>query len=211
MPVGREGESLWTSRWEITLRAVEYTTRMDKDLEKTLWEELKILQSIIDKFDDFSFRINNWFLTIYVAITGYAVVNKEPTLILLNFIVIVLFYYYEITYRTKHGEFLDRSREVQELIREGEDVGKENKSPYLDRYFSRNLKDIPILTRAYRIQKRFGIDQTEARKNICEFKTIFKESARLLFKLRISFPYVAACIINISVLILVFVSKIPIN
>ena len=180
---------------------------MDKDLEKALWEELRILQGIIDKFDDFSFRIRNWFLTIYVAITGYAVVNKEPTLILLNFILIVLFYYYEITYRTKHGEFLDRSREVQELIRKGEDVEKENKPPYLDKYFSRNLKDIPILTRAYRIEKRFGINQTKARENICEFKTIFKESAKLLFQLRVSFPYLATCIINIGVLVLVYVSK----
>jgi hypothetical protein len=182
---------------------------MDKDLEKTLWEELRILQGIIDRLDDFSFRVRNWFLTIYVAITGYAVVNKEPTLILLNFILIVLFYYYEITYRTRHNEFLDRSREVQELIREGEDISKESKPPYLDKYFSSNLKSIPILPLAYRIQKRFGINQTEARENICEFKTLFKESGKLLFQLRISFPYVATWIINIGVLVLVYVSKIP--
>ena len=107
---------------------------MDNEIKKNLWNELSLLQAAIDKFDDFSFRIKNWFLTIFVAIIGYAVVNGEPTLICFNFGVIGIFYFYEITYRISHGHFLKRSREVQCLLREEGVVNAESKPPNLDKY-----------------------------------------------------------------------------
>ena len=67
---------------------------MDKDIETALWNELKILQAIIDKFDGFAFQIKNWFLTVFAAISGYAVVNNDTALLWLNFGIIFIFYHY---------------------------------------------------------------------------------------------------------------------
>jgi hypothetical protein len=50
---------------------------MDEKIEKNLWNELKLLQPIIDKFDDFTFRIKNWFITIFVGVTGYSIIEEK--------------------------------------------------------------------------------------------------------------------------------------
>jgi hypothetical protein len=112
---------------------------MEKDIERALWEELKILQTIIDKFDGFSFQIKNWFLAIFAAITGYAVVNNDTILLWINFLIIITCYIYEIIYRIKHMNFLERSREIQKWLRENNDVKNDIETPYLEKYSDEDI------------------------------------------------------------------------
>jgi hypothetical protein len=177
---------------------------MDKDIKKALWDELKILQTIIDKFDRFSFQIKNWFFTIFVAITGYAVVNDAMFLIWLSFGIIVIFYSYEITYRVSQGDFLKRSREIQEWLRENKKITKDNKPPNLDKYLFLNLKKVSNANRLYRLQIKIGIERKRAQKNVHDCLRFFKESFRFLFQFRVSMPYIAAVVINIIALILLY-------
>lgn len=90
-----------------------------------LWEELKLLQATVNKFDDFSYRIKNWFITIVIAITGYAISKPDRKLLYLNFVIALIFYFYEITYRIVQGDFLTRLREVQCLLRGELDLNDE--------------------------------------------------------------------------------------
>ncbi len=177
---------------------------MDKDIEKALWDELKILQAIIDKFDGFSFQIKNWFLTIFAAITGYAVVKTDTTLLWLNFGIIIIFYIYEITYRISHGDFLRRSREIQQWLRENKDVTNDIKAPNLDKYLLPDLKKLSDTNWLYRLQRKFGIDEIRSKGNVREWQTILKGSFGFLFQSRVSLPYTAALIINIIALVLVY-------
>jgi hypothetical protein len=178
---------------------------MDKDIEKDLWEELKILQPIIDKFDAFSFKIKNLFLTIFAAITGYAVVNNDTILLWLNFGIIITFYIYEMAYRTKHIDFLERSREIQEWLREKKDVKNDIETPYLDKYLDKNI--FLNLTKIYdknllfRIQKNIHIEEIRSKRNVLEWEMVLNEAKCSLFQSRVSFPYIAAVVINVIALI----------
>jgi hypothetical protein len=165
-----------------------------------LWNELKILQSIIDKFDDFSFRVKNWFIPVFVAVTGYAIVHSKPALIVFNFGVIFIFYIYEISYRLIHGDFLKRFREVQSILCQDLGVEIKDKTPNIDKYLL-EIEDIPKGLKMLSLQKRWGIEEDEAKRNISEYRLIFKGLLKYLFQLRISFIYVAAFLANLIVLI----------
>jgi hypothetical protein len=178
---------------------------MDKDTENALWEELKILQQIIDKFDTFSFQITICFLTIFVAVTSYAFVNNDTILPWINFAIIVLFYIYEIAYRIKHVDFLERSREIQEWLRE-KDVKDDIKTPYLDKFLDQNiflnLTKIFDKNLLYIIQKNIHMEEIRSKRNVLEWKMLLNEAKCSLFQSRVSFPYIAAVLINVIVLII---------
>ena len=178
---------------------------MDKDIENALWEELKILQQIIDKFDTFSIQIKTWFLIIFSAFICFAVLNNDTILLWLNFTIIILFYIYEIAYRIKHVDFLERSREIQEWLRE-KDVKDEIKTPYLDKFLDQNiflnLTKIFDKNLLYIIQKNSHMEEIRAKRNVLEWKMLLNEARYSLFQSRISFPYLAAVIINLIALIL---------
>jgi hypothetical protein len=165
-----------------------------------LWPELKILQSIIDKFDDFSFRVKNWFIPVFVAVTGYAIVNSKPALLVFNFGVIFIFYVYEISYRIIHGNFLKRFREVQSILSQDSGVEINDKAPNIDKYLL-EIEDMPDRSKMLSLQKRFGIEEDEAKRNIRECRLIYEGLLKYLFQLRISFIYIAAFLANLIVLI----------
>ena len=178
---------------------------MDEDQTRDdLWNELEILQSIIDKFDDFSFRIKNWFIAVFVAVTGYAILHSKPALLVFNFGVIFIFYIYEISYRITHGEFLKRFREVQSILRQ--DVDIKDKTPNVDKYLL-EMEDIPERFKMLSLQKRYGIEENEAKRNIRECLLIYKGLLKYLFQLRISFIYIAAFLSNLIVLIYFLAKK----
>lgn len=62
---------------------------MEKTFETTLLDELKLLQGIVDKIDNFTFQIKNWFLAIFSALIAYGVVNKEPYLVLVSIPIVI--------------------------------------------------------------------------------------------------------------------------
>ena len=50
---------------------------MDNAKRAELWDELRLLQPIIDKFDGFAFKIKSWFITTIVAIAGIAIAKIQ--------------------------------------------------------------------------------------------------------------------------------------
>jgi hypothetical protein len=176
-------------------------TNMKPETEKNLWEELKLLQGIVNKFDDFSFRIKNWFFTVFAAITGYAVVQQKPSLVLLSFGVIAMFYLFELTYRATHSDFLSRLREVQELLRHGGEPNQECMPPFMDKFVLLD-SETDVGGVLYTLQKRVGVPEARARRNLREWRKIFGEAMRVLFQLRVSLPYLAAAGVGLLALLL---------
>ena len=173
---------------------------MQPDIENNLWEELKLLQVVIDKFDDISFRIKNWFFTILSAITGYAIINESIPLLVFNFGVIILFYFYEATYRISQRDFLARNREIQSLLRKGKDPSPEEKGPYLDKYLFDGLDDIKE-GKLYKIQKFCNVPSGKAKRNHKELNDLFITSGRLLFQVRVSLPYLIVIFLNSATIV----------
>lgn len=179
---------------------------MASDVRNDLWKELDLLQPIVDKFDDFSFRIKNWFLTMFAAVIGYAVVNAKQELLWVNFLLIAIFYLYEVTYRISHRYFLKRCREIQKLLRQGSDVPDGSKPPNLDKYLMPNDENITITTNwFFTLQKKMGVDEERAYRNVYEWKTWPKESLLFVFRFRVSLPYFAAILGNLIVLVFLLI------
>ncbi len=173
---------------------------MKPETEKNIWEELKLLQGIVNKFDDFSFRIKNWFFTVFAAITGYAVVQQKPSLVLLSFGVITIFYFFELTYRITHADFLSRLREIQELLRLGEEPARDSMPPFTDKFVLESGDEIDSVW--YTLQKKVGVADVRARRNLREWRRIFGEAVRVLFQFRVSLPYIAAVLVGLLALLL---------
>lgn len=172
------------------------------DTSKTnLWEELKLLQATVNKFDDFSYRVKNWFITIVIAITGYAISKPDKKLLCLNFAIVLIFYFYEVTYRIAQGDFLKRLREVQALLRGEVDLDDKNKSPNMDKYLF-DTKDISDNNLFFKIQKWFKLDEDRGKRNVRELQMIRNRSWKYLFQLRISLLYLSVLLGN-SILLLI--------
>jgi hypothetical protein len=152
----------------------------EHNIREKLWEELKLLQSIIDKHDEISFRIKNWFITLFLAVTGYALYNPEyfDVLLKLNYGLILIFYFYEVAYRTSQGAFLLRSREVQRVLRGESKPDDFACPPHLDRHLT-------------------GANENGFKTTLKVDYVMLKEFFRRLFQLRISFIYWGAVIINL--------------
>ena len=175
---------------------------MNDQIKTNLWDELKLLQSIVDKFDDFSFRVKNWFLTIFIAITGFSITQGNTGLLWLNFAIILIFYLYEVSYRISHRDFLRRLRDVQRLLRMEQDVTEEDKGPNLDKYLfeTGTVSEDSIFLN---LQKRFGLDEEKAKRNIRDWLMIGRQSVKSLFQLRVSLLYFAAIVINLVALVFI--------
>ena len=76
-----------------------------RNLNKDMWEEIKILQPIIDKIDTITIHIKTWFVTVFIAIIGLSITSNRPELLKLNLVVIVSFYVAEVAYRTGTPRF----------------------------------------------------------------------------------------------------------
>lgn len=187
---------------------------MDDKIEKALWDELKLIQPIINKFDDITFKIKNWFITLFIAVGSISIYLKypqsssipsvgqsstRPSLLILNIFLIIIFYFYEVTYRSAHGAFLERCKEVQALLRNEREYKDTDKAPNIDRYLF--PKDViftsKFLKRLLSIYIKLGIEEGRAKKNIYGTKSIVEEAFTMMTQLRISFIYASAFLINI--------------
>jgi len=56
------------------------------------FDYLKLIQSQIDKYDDLSFKIKTWAITVWVGLLGWAFKTEGEELILLSVAVIVIFW-----------------------------------------------------------------------------------------------------------------------
>jgi hypothetical protein len=171
--------------------------------KNNLWEELKLLQATVNKFDDFSFRIKNWFIIVVIAITGYAINKTDKKVLFINFGVALIFYLYEITYRIAQGDFLKRLRDVQRFLRMEADLLGKYKSPNMDIYLfdTNNISGKNIFFRA---QKCFNLEDDRAKRNVRELNLISSHAWKYLFQLRISLLYLLVLLGNTLLLYLYF-------
>lgn len=105
---------------------------LSEQARKEYWQELNLLQGVINKFDDITFKIKSWFITIFVAVIGYSIAQSKPGLLILNIFFIGMFYFYEVTYRISHGAFLKRFRDVEAALRENREMTSDEQPPNLD-------------------------------------------------------------------------------
>lgn len=169
---------------------------MDKETAHNLWEELKLLQPIIDKFDDVTFKIKNWFITIFIAVSGYSIAKNKPELQLLIIFLVLIFYFYEITYRTAHKAFLARCREIQAVLRSERDFSDQDKGPNMEKYLFKTdklAKDSKLLS----FFLKLGQENKRAEKNAWGMIETFKEAKIMIMQFRVSFIYLAAFMVNI--------------
>jgi hypothetical protein len=93
--------------------AVVFPGLMDNETKG--WDELKLLQPIIDKSVLCCDAIKKWFVTTFVAVTGVALTKPQPNLLWLNFFLIFGFYSAEVVVRAAHAAFLRRTREYSAI------------------------------------------------------------------------------------------------
>ena len=177
---------------------------MEKEQIMRLWDELRMVQGTIDKIDDITFRVKSWFVTIFVAVTGYSITKSEPGLMLLNFFFIVMFYMYEITYRIPLRAFLMRSREIQEVLRGEKEDETSMQYPYLDKYLL-DTSEIEEDSKWLKFFLKLKIDGSQAKRNVVEWKRAKNQAYTSLFQLRISLIYLCAIFINAIALLVLWI------
>jgi hypothetical protein len=170
---------------------------LDNRTEQRLWDELKLLQPIIDKFDRITFQIKNWFITTFVAVTGFAIAQGKQELLFLSLFLIFAFYFFEITYRAPHAFFLKRNREIELILRDRK-VTSTVRGPDLNMYRSPNdetLRDSWV----FKIARGLGIPEARAEESAKGARDIFPELRNMLVQPRVSFIYLLALVVNFIV------------
>lgn len=170
---------------------------MDNAKRAELWDELRLLQPIIDKFDDFTFKIKSWFITTIVAITGIAI-GKEPAFLWLNFLVALIFYSFEVTYRAAHAAFLEWGREIQRILR-GESGPEDSEiGPQLDKHLYSNGRELRQ-SKIHRFFRIFGLPEKLAHDDTEATKAILREMKQMIFQIRVSLVYLASVVATVIV------------
>lgn len=170
---------------------------MDSAKRAELWDELRLLQPTIDKFDDFTFKIKSWFITIIVAIAG-VVIAKDPELLWMNFLVALVFYSFEVTYRSAHAAFLERGREIQRILRGKPEPGDSEVGPHLDRHLYSNAQDLRQ-SKTYRFFRSFGLSSKLAQDDTEATRAILRELKQMIFQVRVSLVYLASVVATVII------------
>lgn len=175
---------------------------MEVETKKQLWEELKLLQVIVNKFDEFTFRIKNWFIITFTALNSYAVAHHRSQWVLLSLFTVPLFYVFEAMYRVPHGDFLERLREVEKYIRYNDEPPPGDMPPNTSKYLLQEKEPSGCFTRfIYRIQLDFNVEESRAKRNIREWGRMF--SCKTFFQFRFTWPYLTALLVGLGIAILV--------
>ena len=76
---------------------------MNIDNEKTrleLWKiEMQLLQNVFNKYDDLIFRSRNWFITLWMAIVGFALSQRLPDFVLVASCLSIIYFILEFLFR----------------------------------------------------------------------------------------------------------------
>lgn len=92
--------------------------KIDYKIELCL-KEIDIVQSNIQRFDQNGLKIKSWCLTLWTALAALGIQSQNIFIILTSSITTSAFCYTELIYRRFQIRFIDRSREIEEILRSG--------------------------------------------------------------------------------------------
>jgi uncharacterized membrane protein len=96
----------------------------DKKFE-ILLEEIGLIQSRFDKYDDLVYRSRKWFITLWLALVGISfrpsgyLASANKYILYISLLSSLIFYLYESGVRYSFYRFVDRYREVRSNINNG--------------------------------------------------------------------------------------------
>lgn len=85
-----------------------------------LKEEMALLQTRFDKFDDLIFRLRGWLITIIASLLGGAIGLKKIQLATLAVGIPILFYFLESFWRQDWLKYVLRYRHIRDALRQGQ-------------------------------------------------------------------------------------------
>jgi hypothetical protein len=115
-----------------------------------------------------------------------------------NFLLVVVFYLFEICYRVAHAAFLMRSRKIQEQLRGVDNPEKWIAGPHLDGYLYENAKrEVPQDSQLLNFLRSCGVPEDRAVDDVNSIRSIRNESYLMLFQPRVSLIYLLAGVTNV--------------
>ena len=116
----------------------------------------------------------------------------------MNFLVALVFYSFEVTYRSAHAAFLERGREIQRILR-GEPKPEDSEiGPHLGKHLYSNGEELRQ-SKTYRFFRIFGLPPKLALDNTEATKAILRELKQMTFQVRVSLVYVASVVATVIV------------
>jgi hypothetical protein len=85
--------------------------------------ELQVLKDHISRYDQNGMTLKSVCLTSWSAISAFAVINNDPTIVLISVAIVLGFSLVEFTYRRYQWRFTERAAEVERVLASGDLTG----------------------------------------------------------------------------------------
>ena len=83
-------------------------------------KEIEVIQATIARFDNNGSTIKSWCITTWSAISAYAITERQAAVAVVSLAVILGFALLEFTYRRFQKRFIDRARDIENILATGE-------------------------------------------------------------------------------------------
>lgn len=80
-------------------------------------KEIDLIQENISRFDQNGLRIKSWCLTLWTALVALGIQSQNIFIVVLSLIILICFSFIELTYRRFQSRFIQRSREIEDILR----------------------------------------------------------------------------------------------
>jgi hypothetical protein len=117
--------------------------------------EIEIIQSKISSFDDLSFKIKGWAVTLWSAIIIWSYKNGGSDLLLIAVIVILSFWFLDAYYKTIQIQFRTRMSSIEDFIN-SKNLYEDNN--LVSTFQRKTFETIMIFDPIGRLGKKFNVD-----------------------------------------------------
>jgi len=100
---------------------------MDQNKFDILKTELLLTQQQMDKYDQLSTTIKTWAVTLWVAVSGWALQTDKKTILVLGIVLVIAFWIFDSMNKTFRMNYKKRRDEVAGVLGELFNTGKINK------------------------------------------------------------------------------------
>ena len=103
------------------MQKIDNINRLNKIDYKTelCFKEIDIVQSNIQRFDQNGLQIKSWCLTLWTALSALGIQSHNIFILITSSITTAAFCYTELIYRRFQMRFIERSREIEDILRNG--------------------------------------------------------------------------------------------